>query len=170
MKKAFTLIELLVVVLIIGILAAVALPQYERAVEKSRVTEAEIMLRTLNEAQKRCILELGDVDECKSGGQDGAENGLFTHMDIYLGELIDDPTNVMSCGDCALDGKHFVYIVEPGGDTVSAIRKNATYELFWDENNTLVCFDHYDNLNEEAPHYCKEAGFPIQNGNRWQRA
>ena len=58
-KQAFTLIELLVVVLIIGILSAIALPQYQKAVAKAQATQALTMLKSLEQAYKAYYLANG---------------------------------------------------------------------------------------------------------------
>lgn len=56
-KKGFTLVEVLVVVLIIGILVALALPEYMKAVERTRLTEMVGLLDTIAKAQQRKYMQ-----------------------------------------------------------------------------------------------------------------
>ena len=66
-KKGFTLIELLVVVLILGILAAMAMPQYFKAVERSRMTEAVTLLANIADAQQRKYMQVNKYTTAFTG-------------------------------------------------------------------------------------------------------
>ena len=57
LKQAFTLTELLIVVIVLGVLAAVAVPKFSRVLETRRTTEAEHVLFSLRtEQEHRCVL------------------------------------------------------------------------------------------------------------------
>ncbi|MGN0024482.1 MAG: type IV pilin protein [Candidatus Avelusimicrobium sp.] len=140
-NKGFTLIELLVVVLIIGILSSVALPQYQKAVNKSRMSEAWTTLKSMNDAVAAAALELGrmptSLDELPVSFGDGTGSGRSFSTKYYT-YYIDDRQ---------IDGQ--------GGGF--AVDKNQKYIL-------SIAYGQRHCYSYQYPEECKKIGFSKNGG------
>ncbi|ACC98811.1 PilE-like protein [Elusimicrobium minutum Pei191] len=136
MKKGFTLIELLVVVLIIGILAAIALPQYINAVNKSRFSQNFIMAKAMRDANDRVFLATGNYASS------------FDEFDIQIpGTTATCPGGAISC---LKDGR-YGYLLFSSGLVQAYLLKSASDSV---EFGTVLALIEIPNPGPNAKTYC----------------
>ena len=126
-KTGFTLIELLIVVLIIGVLTAVALPGYRKAVERSRVTDALTTMQAVAKSEHGWYLTNNDYTKD------------FANLDI---DLIDE--NGEKAEGESYDTVNYTFTLQD--NSIMAQRSNNEYTLYkMYEDPNIYCLpqDHY---------------------------
>lgn len=145
-QKGFTLIELMIVVAIIGILAAIAIPQYQNYIAKSQVSRVMGELSSVKTAMESCILEgktllvntQADFDAksatekpktCLLGATTSNLLGAQVKLDAYTGLKVALPTASTDEG----------YVSGKFGNSASATLKDSVLTWSRDVNGTWSC-------------------------------
>ena len=126
MQKGFTLIELMIVVAIIGILAAIAIPQYQNYVAKSQVSRVMGEVGALRTAVETCMMDGKDQTECVFGWS--SSNLIGSSDEPEAGELQQGLSATID-----LDNNTAELEATFGGNASAPIR---TKTLTWTRDNT----------------------------------